>query len=801
LALIYLSGAWVAGIYLGSKLALPLALIFTGLIPLILLFFFPEKRRVIILAAVCLIAFFGGALCYQASLPPDDESHIRFYNGREVEIKGTVNADPEIRDSSTHIRLSTSEINGEEVTGDTLLFVPRYPEYDYGDVLRVRGKLETPPKLGDFDYKGYLENQGIYSTMLHPDIEVLETGEGLAPLEWVYSLKESLSRSIARIMPEPAASLAQGVVLGIRYNIPQAIKDDFARTGTAHLLAISGLHLSILAGILLSIGIRLFGRKRYIYIWLALGVIWLYAIITGLNPPVVRGAIMASLFLSAELLGRQRTAVTSLAFAAAVMVGIQPNILWDAAFQLSFLGMAGLIFIAPPLMRLGKKIDEVTIGEEGAGASLAAIVTDSFSVTLAATIAVWPVVAHYFGIVSLVGPLATFLALPALPALIVLGGTAGLVGIIGLAFLPIAQGIGWLAWLFASYMLLIVRGLASLDISAAEAGAVNTPLIVSYYAVLAIFIWLVSSKKQLPKIANRLKDGASRSTDLVSRLPLRWVVPPLLILAVLASVAAATMPDDKLRVSFLDVGQGEAILIQKGSQQVLVDGGPSPQLLSLELGEKMPFWDRTIELVVLTHPHADHITGLVEAVKRYRVERVLYPESDYGLPICQEWLGLIGERDIKGTIAQAGQEIDLGDGVTMEVLNPPIPPLTGTNSDINNNSVVLNLSAGEVSFLLTGDIEREAEFELIARGSDLSGTVLKVGHSGSKTSTTPEFLAEVSPGAAVISVGENSYGHPSGEVLKRLEEKLGAGNIFRTDQRGTIEFITDGERLWVKTRL
>jgi competence protein ComEC len=507
---------------------------------------------------------------------------------------------------------------------------------------------------------------------------------------------------------------------------------------------------------------------------------------------------MASLFLSAELLGRQRTAITSLAFAAAIMVGIDPPILWDAAFQLSFLGMAGLIFIAPPLMRLGRKIDEVTIGEEGVGASLANIITDSFSVTLAATIAVWPVVAHYFGIVSLVGPLATFLALPALPALIVLGAVGG---IIGLAFLPVAQGIGWLAWLFASYMLFIVRGLASLDISAAEVGAVGTPLIVAYYAVLAIAIWLVSNRRLLPQVADWLKDGAIRSTDLLSRLPLKWVVPPLLILAILASVAAATMPDDKLRVSFLDVGQGEAILIQKGSQQVLVDGGPSPQALALELGSKMPFWDRTIDLVVLTHPHADHLTGLVDTIQRYRVERVLYPESDYGSPLCQQWLELIGEKDIECTIARAGQEINLGDGVKIAVLNPPASLLTGTNSDVNNNSVVLSLYAGRVSFLLTGDIEQEAEFELIAWGSNLSGTVLKVGHSGSKTSTTAEFLAEVSPGVAVISVGENSFGHPSGEVIDRLEERLGAENIYRTDEQGTIEFITDGERLWVKTKL
>jgi competence protein ComEC len=802
LALIYLSGAWVAGIFLGSKFTLPLPLIFTGLIPLLLLFFFPRQRKVIILAAVCLIAFFSGALCYQASLPPQDESHLQFYNGQEVEIKGVINADPEVRDKTTHIRLSASEIKGDEgwgdVSGDALLFVPHYPSYEYGDVLQVKGKVETPPQLDDFDYQGYLERQGIYATMLYPEIEIVGTGKGFKPLEWVYSLRNSLSQRLAQVVPEPQASLAQGITLGIRYNIPTSVRADFAGTGTAHLLAISGLHLSIMAGILLSLGIWLFGKRRYIYIWLALAIIWLYALLSGLHPPVVRGAIMASLFLSAELLGRQRTAITSLALAAAIMVGINPPILWDAAFQLSFLAMAGLIFIAPPLMGLGRKIVNATIGEEGVGVSLASIITDSFSVTLAATIAVWPVVAHYFGIVSFVGPLATFLALPALPGIIVAGAVAGL---IGLAFLPIAQAIGWLAWLFASYMLLIVSGFASLPISAIEVGSVGTPLIVAYYSVLTAVIWLGSNRKWLPQATAWLKSGASKSTDLVSRLPLRWVIPPLLVVAVMASVAAASMPDDKLRVSFLDVGQGDAILIQKGNQQVLVDGGPSPQALTLELGDRMPFWDRTIELVVLSHPHADHLTGLVEVLHRYRVEQVLYPDLDCELPLYQEWLELIGEKDIGCTTAQAGQKIDLGDGVTVQILHPPVPPLTGTGSDINNNSLVLRLSYDKFSFLLTGDIEWEAEFELISQGNDLSGTVLKVGHSGSATSTTSEFLAAVNPRVAVISVGENPFGHPSREVVERLEQKLGSENIFRTDEQGTIEFITDGQRLWVKTDL
>jgi competence protein ComEC len=180
------------------------------------------------------------------------------------------------------------------------------------------------------------------------------------------------------------------------------------------------------------------------------------------------------------------------------------------------------------------------------------------------------------------------------------------------------------------------------------------------------------------------------------------------------------------------------------------------------------------------------------------VERVLYPDLDYESPSYEEWLDLIKEKDIKCTPAQAGQEVDLGDGVIMKVLNPQTSPLTSTESDIDNNGVVLHVTIGRVSFLLTADIGWEAEFELIKQRAALSSMVLKVAHHGSDTSTTPEFLAAVDPAAAVISVGENRYGHPSDEVLERLEQRLGSEDIFRTDRQGTIEFITDGERLWVR---
>ena len=801
--LIYLSCAWVAGIFLGSNLNLPLALSLTGLIPLPLLFFARRHRKPIILASLGLFIFFGAAAYSFSSLHIVDENSLHFYNDRgSVEIKGMVAEDPDVRDKNTRLKLSAAEIKLEkgwqEVEGTALVFVPRYPAYKYGDVLLVAGELQTPPQLDDFDYKGYLAHQGIYATMLYPGIEVQGDGEGFKPLEWLYSLRSRLAQNLAKVMPEPQASLAQGIVLGLRGNIPQTLRDDFARSGTAHLLAISGLHLGIMAGILLSLGIWLFGRRYYLYVWLALGAIWLYALITGMHPPVVRGAIMASLFLIAELLGRQRSAITALTLAAAVMVGISPYILGDAAFQLSFLAMAGLVFLFPIFRSLGRRAIKVTLGEDGAAASMAGVASDTLSASLGAIIAVWPVVAYYFGIVSFVGPLATFLSLPALPGIIVLGA---LTGVLGLVALPVAQAIGWLAWLFLSYTMVIAGGLAAPSVSSIEVGSIDAAFVWGYYLVLAAAIWLRSNWEKLagsvPGAAARLKSGVSISFEL--SLARKWIIPPLLAIAVIVSYTAATLPDDNLRVSFLDVGEGDAILVQKGSQQVLIDGGPSPQAISLELGDKMPFWDRTIDLLVLTHPHHDHLAGLVEVLRRYRVGRVLYPALDCESPVYDEFLKLIEENGIERTMARAGQQIELGGGVIMRVLNPQATLLADTQSDVDNNGVVMRLSTGDASFLFAADIMREAEWELIRKRADLASTILKVAHHGSDTSTTPEFLAVVNPRIAVISAGaDNKFGHPSDAVVSRLEQELGEKNIYRTDKHGTVEFITDGERLWVE---
>lgn len=686
--LIYLSAAWLAGVFIGSAIALPPWAVLFGLIPLPLVLLFRRSRKPILVICFCLFILLGGAVYYQVRQP-----------------------------------------------------------------------------------------------------FAADTGASIA---WIASLRENLAQLLSRILPEPQASLAQGIILGIRDNIPRSVQLDFAHTGTAHILAISGQNLSIFVGILTGFGIWMFGRRHYFYIWLALAALWLYALLTGMQPPVVRGAIMASVFLAADLLGRQRSAFTALAFAAAVMVAFQPAVLWEVSFQLSFLAMVGLIFITPPLQALGRNAVAAKLGETTA-ASAANFISDSLSVSLGAVLAVWPLIAYYFGIFPWIGPLATFFAVPIMPGIIVFGAVAGFAGLI---FMPLASVLGWILWLFLSYMLLVVKIFSLVPFAELR---IDATAVLIYYAVLMLILWLTGDNQRMTKMWDWLKAVFRKSVN-TPKLPVKLVVPALGTAAVLIWLTVFTLPDDNLHASFLDIGQGDAALFQKGSRQVLIDGGPDGKRLLVALGKEMPFWDRTIELVIITHPDADHYIGLIEVLKRYGVKRVLYSDTPSDSSSYQELLRLIREKGIELADAEAGQRIALDPMVMISVLNPLTPRLSGTDADDNNNGVAAMVEMGSISFLMTADLEWQGEGELVARRTELAATVLKVGHHGSKTSTGELFLNMVNPRLAVISVGkDNTYGHPHKETLDRLNKKIGAENIYRTDERGKIELITDGVKLWVKT--
>lgn len=794
MALAYLSIAWITGICLGSLFDLPAFILLLGLAPLCLLPFLPRHRKTIVLATCCLLALLGGNLRYKSSQPAIDEHHVQFYNSQGiVQISGIVITEPEVKDKTSAFQFSVKELlldnTNKSVTGKVLIRVPRYKSIHYGDILKITGKLETPPQFDDFDYRGFLARQDIYSITNYPRIEVIGTGKGLKPLAWVYSLRNRLSNSLTQALPGPQASLAQGILLGLRGDISPSMTVAFSRTGTAHLLAISGINLTIVMGILLSAGIWLFGRRRFTYIWLALGIIWLYALVTGMKAPVVRATIMGSMLLLGEYLGRQRSAATALTFAAAIMVGIDPSILWDASFQLSFLAMAGLVFIAPIIQTLSKKAIVNVFGTERTTPAACNFIVDSFAITLAAIVATWPVIAYNFDIFSLVGLPATFFALLAMPGIIV---TTAITSIVGL-FLPfLAKIFGYLSWLFLSYFMLVVKTFDKLPFASVKLDNIQVWQVWLYYALLAAAMTAIFSWKRLSNflkgVASETRLLAGKASDFVPTKHKRWILFAFLLSVCIVWAAIIQLPDDKLHVSVLDVGQGDAILIQTpNGQDILIDGGPSPRAISLALGEKLPFWDRTIDLIVLTQPQADHLTGLLEVLNNYDVGFIIEPNIEYNSEIYQEWRKLVEDKGIKHQFTHSGQEMELGNGLKIDVLNPPQGLLKGTSDDVNNNSLVLHLSYNEVSFLFTADIGLEAERYLVA-------------HHGSKTSTASGFLAVVDPEVAAISAGSSSKLRlPDADVTRRLTEQLGEERVYMTAKNGTIEFIADGRRLWVKT--
>ncbi len=803
--LITICCAWVLGIFLGSLYHFPWPLMLIGIVPVPFAFAFKKLSKYFFLAAFSLVVIFGAALYYPISQVSGQIAS--FNNEGAVELKGSIEAPPDVRDNTTQIELSVQEVkiktDWQKSQGKILLFTPRYPEFQYGDVLLVKGYLEDPPQFGDFDYQAYLSRKGILSTMLNPKVEVIKHYEGLSFINWVYAFRENLSRTLFAVLPEPQASLAQGIVLGLRSTIPDTLRTNLSLSGTAHLLAISGINLSIIAGIVMSLGIWLFGRRHYVYVWMALLTIWFYSLITGMQAPVIRSAIMTTLFLFAELLGRQKSAVVAIALAAAIMVGFDPQLLWSISFQLTFMSMVGLIFISPLIRSAATKVFSLKLDDQGFVFRTTAFITDSFSVTLGALIAVWPIIAYNFKVISLIGPLATFLIAPALPPIIALGALAGMIGLLSL---PIASLLGWVAWIFLTYMLWLVNLFASLPMAAFLTDTISLNFIRVYYSLLGIGILWIIKERQIGKIlfglAEKVKTGTNRIVELSRSVPRKLIVPSLLVAAFLTSLAAATLPDKgNLRVSFLDVGEGDSILIQTGHQNILIDGGPSAQAICERLSNHMPFWDRDIDMIVLSHPHIDHMTGLIEVLRRYRVHRVMAPDLSSNSPSYLEWLNLIEIQNIEYTLAQAGQKVALENGAFLEILNPPYASAGSLESDLENNGLVMRLSLDKVSFLFTADMGQEGEGRLISRRADVASTVLKVAHHGSSTSSAPDFLDCARPQVAVISVGaENTFGHPDENTMARLIEFVGSNGVYRTDKSGSIEFTTNGQQLWVKTQ-
>jgi len=803
--LLYVSITWIAGIFAGSVFATPAWLLALPLPVIIVAAFMPGRRRPLALLAVCLLAFPAGALLYQSSQQPHDNMQVQYYNDQgSVSLEGVVDDQPEVRGSYLEFKLAASRIliadNSTSIRGGVLVRLPFYRSYQYGDMLQLSGKLESPPQFDDFDYRGYLANKGIYSIMNYPAVTIIGTDKGSPPLAWIYGLRSNLSNSLSICLPEPQASLACAILLGMRGSLPYDLLQSFYVTGTTHLIAISGMNLTILLGMALALTIWIFGRKNRAYVWISLSFIWLYTLLTGLPATMVRAAFMGSVFLMAELLGRQRNGLAALALAAALMTAAEPRVLWDISFQLSFLSMLGLILIASYLIDFASP--HLPGRQRRYIVWLKKIIVISFATTLAAVIATWPLTALSFHAFSIVSAPATFFSMPSFPGIII---TSLLTSLAGLAWPPLGTALGWVAWLFLSYFLLVVQIFSSIPLAYVRDIVLQPWQAVAYYIALGLILAGIKYRQHVGTFIKSWSDKVRQAAGALRSTNIKPLVYPALAVLLAGNIfvwtSVSLLPDGKLHVSILDVGQGDCILVRTpDGRNILIDAGPDPASVCIQLGKKLPFWDRQIDMLVLTQYQSDHIAGSLELLKRYNVRSLGLPPSTSKAVLPCEIVQTAYDQSVATHILACGKQLDAGSDLHLTVLNPPDKPFTGTEDDINNNSTVIRVSYGNVSFLLCGDIGMEAERYLAANRAGLQSDVLKVAHHGSKGSSSDEFLTIVDPASAAISAGaSNRFGHPNRETLERLSAIVPESNIFITAVHGNIEYVTDGHRLWVIT--
>jgi competence protein ComEC len=364
--------------------------------------------------------------------------------------------------------------------------------------------------------------------------------------------------------------------------------------------------------------------------------------------------------------------------------------------------------------------------------------------------------------------------------------SGGIALLLGLVFRPAGQVVGWITWVFLTYTIEMVRLTARVPCASVEV-KMEGWMVWGYYGLLAgLTWWFKQDKERRQEIWNRV------IVALRTRLQTQVILGVTVVLLVLAFAFWQGLPDGKLHVVFLDVGQGDAIFIETPSgKQVLIDGGPSETQVLAQLGNQMPFWDRSLDLVVLTHPDADHVNGLVPVLEQYRVAAVLHRQIELDSETYAYWLALVEAEGAVVYEGQAGLRLTLDEGLEMTVLHPG----TQTWEGANDNSVVTRLTYGDVSLLLTGDIEAEVEEGLVRDAAPLASTILKAAHHGSCSSTTQVFLDAVDPELVVISVGvDNRFGHPCDEVLERLDDLP----FYRTDEHGPVEVVSDGMWVWVE---
>lgn len=849
--IIPLLAALVAGISLSSLFPIPALPAEVCLIASLLLILLGLIKRwePVHRFALCFALFTLGILEMNLSLHPQlGTQHITNYlSDEKLTVEGIVCDNPHVSPEKTELIVSASRIlvSGRyvPVSGRLLLNIREPQHFRYGDVVRFQSKLRLPHNFhnpGGFDYERYLRLRGIMVRGFVNDssgIAVLRRDRGNPLRAHLERFRDRVRETILNSASGTEGAIIQAMILGDQKEIPKEVMEKFNRTGTTHIIAISGFNIGIVAFFSLFVARLFLKSSEYLLLkWEitriailgAILIIVLYTFIAGLGISVIRASIMVVLFMVAILINRERDLYNTLALAAFCILLITPYSLFDLSFQLSFTAVASLLYLTPKLIALlprppstdasAKTIRE-TLGRHFRLSLRAAIIF--FFVTLSATLGTLPLILLYFNRLSLITLAANVIVVPIL-------------GIIAVPFclfivlaVPVSASLADIiirtSAHFVRISLWLVDWFAALPWSSVY---VPTPTLLEVGA----FYLLLGSAGYLLDQWNGREDGAPR------KLLLRWKVIPLCLILFFVGdgihMHLLSRQTGILSLTAVDVGQGSAILIRfPGGKRMLVDGGGFFDD-TFDVGKYVmaPFlWHERIlriDTVALTHPHPDHLQGLLYILDNFHVSEVWTNGQTVDSPLYQSFRDIIRDRGIPHKVLSDMTPESEMFGVTIRILNPPgkvvVPPdaraplhrgndnpvegdlyaphpntisKRSTDPDeLNDRSLVIRLTFGRRSFLLCGDISEASERRLSQRDGDLRSDVLFVPHHGGVRSSTLPFLEKVRPEVAVVSCGlKNVFRFPHAAVIGRLERMQ--SRVFRTDRDGAITILTDGNDL------
>lgn len=609
----------------------------------------------------------------------------------------------------------------------------------------------------DSDDVTHFNARGVYALLYGREDVRLSAGDGDA-LRWLpQRAGKAFREKVAAIWDDPRVS---GFLTAELTGDKSAMDDGdylaMQETGLAHLFAVSGLHCAFLVTLLA----LLISRRQRLLCAVTIPLLLFYMVMVGMSPSVVRACIMQIFLLIAPLFRRGSDPLTSLAAALLVILLCNPFAAASVSLQLSFSATLGMVLLSPRLYKL------LTGWYKGKCRPLRAalcFVAANLSATLSAVVFTAPLTAWYFRIFVLVAPLSSLLAVPAAGWSFM---AAFVTVLLGFVWLPLASLLGWISWALVRYILWIANGMMSWRYHAVY--FTNPYLIYWLLFLYAAFIGCAATPdgKRKYLLASALSVLTLTAAIWVNRQDYQYGV---------------------LTALTLDVGQGESVILTSGGETALVDCGSSnsykdPGGLAADTLHSMGV--RELSAVVVTHYHADHTNGLYEVLRRIPVQTIYLPdiEDEYG--VRERLVSLAEEKGAQVTYVTKETADTLGD--TILTIYPPVQ----SGGDLNELGLTALASAGDFDLLITGDMSGSTEKKLVETYALPDIEVLVVSHHGSRYSSNIRFLKAVTLEAAVISVGDNNYGHPSEETLQRLLA-IGA-DIWRTDQQGTIRITVNG---------